>query len=134
MGRVKLQRKCLDIDECIEYQGLCRGNLHCTNTVGSYVCGCRNGFNTVGTDCIDIDECENQNQCPDKALCLNNEGNVTCQCFDGYQGDLCDDINECYLNQDNCDRNADCLNSGTVVTFNLLTVIHPLYYTTVVVR
>ena len=110
------QRSCQDFDECMEYQGLCQGNMRCKNTVGSYVCGCRSGFQTNGTDCIDINECENQNQCPDKALCVNTEGNATCQCFDGYQGDLCDDINECNLKQDNCDRNADCQNSGSVVT------------------
>ena len=119
LTRQRFQRSCQDFDECIEYQGLCQGNLHCTNTVGRYVCGCRSGFQAVGTDCIDINECENQNQCPDKALCVNTEGNVTCQCFEGYQGELCEDINECHSNQDNCDKNADCQNSGLVVTYNL---------------
>ena len=42
----------LDIDECKEYS-LCKGNLHCTNTVGSYICGCRHGFETIDTDCSD---------------------------------------------------------------------------------
>ena len=100
----------------MEYRGFCRGNLHCINTIGSYVCGCRSGFKTNGTECFDINECENQDQCPDKALCVNTQGNFTCQCFDGYEGDLCTDIDECSLKTENCHEKADCNNLGLVVT------------------
>ena len=115
LGRDRFQRKCQDIDECSEYRGFCKGNVHCTNTVGSYICGCRDGYRTGGfydTDCIDINECRNPDQCPKGALCVNTEGSFTCQCKDGYGGRLCKDINECSLNKAKCDRNAFCQNSG----------------------
>ena len=113
----RLQRYCQDIDECLNYRGLCKGNLHCTNTVGSYICGCRSGYETVGTGCIDIDECVSVGQCPEKSLCVNTQGNYTCQCFDGYEGDFCNDIDECSMKRDNCDNNANCSNTGVDTNF-----------------
>ena len=37
----------------------------------------------------DIDECMESNGtlCHDLALCVNTEGNYTCECLDGYLGD-----------------------------------------------
>ena len=110
----KLQRYCQDIDECKNYPGLCKGYLHCTNTVGSYVCGCREGYETVGTECIDINECSNSDICPEKSVCVNTGGSFICQCYEGYEGNLCIDIDEC-SNDSDCDINADCLNSGSCV-------------------
>ena len=43
--------KCIDVDECTEFPHLCRGNIHCSNTVGSYSCGCWRGFELFGTNC-----------------------------------------------------------------------------------
>ena len=120
----KLQRYCEDIDECVNYPGLCRGYLHCTNTVGSYICGCRSGYETIGLKCIDINECANRGQCPEKSLCVNTQGNYTCQCYDGYEGALCFDVNECSINGNNCDINADCENLGfSIGKFYLLSDI-----------
>src|SRR5690606_6154015 len=46
------------------------------------------------------------------AVCTNND---TCECAPGYSGDpntgTCDDIDECTLGTDQCDANADCLNT-----------------------
>ena len=111
----KLRRHCQDIDECMNYRGLCKGNLHCTNTVGSYICGCRGGYETIATNCIDIDECQNWDPCPEMASCINTQGNFTCQCYEGYQGDLCADKDECLTDRNDCDSNADCTNSGMSV-------------------
>ena len=36
---------CVDIDEC-ERKKACVGKLHCTNSIGSYSCGCSDGFKT----------------------------------------------------------------------------------------
>ena len=62
---------CIDIDECEKFPGLCRGNVHCTNTVGTYTCGCRYGFEKVESGCIDIDECTIPGLCPAEASCQN---------------------------------------------------------------
>ena len=42
-----------DIDECFRQIDLCEQN--CTNTPGSYVCGCDTGYNESGFNCIGKD-------------------------------------------------------------------------------
>ena len=90
-------------------RGPCQGNVHCTNTIGSYTCGCRHGYETVGNDCLDIDECTNKQICPGNSDCQNTAGKYTCQCHNGFKGSLCTDIDECSLGS--CSPNATCLNS-----------------------
>ena len=48
-GFTWIKPKCIDIDECESYRAPCQGNLHCTNTVGTYICGCRQGYETIKT-------------------------------------------------------------------------------------
>ena len=60
--------------------------------------------------CVDIDECDSK-ICPENASCVNSEGGYKCLCFNGYEGDLCTDIDECSKNTTMCDKNADCLNT-----------------------
>ena len=38
-----------DIDECIS--SLCHTNAMCKNTIGSYICKCKEGFTGDGTNC-----------------------------------------------------------------------------------
>ena len=82
-------QNCKDVDECASHIEYC-GSLHCTNTVGSFVCGCRDGFEMVKSDgrrvCLDINECARRNICPDKSDCINTDGSFTCQCDIGYEG------------------------------------------------
>ena len=56
----ELQRKCIDIDECNEFD--CGFNNTCTNTLGSYRCECNAGYcnNNEWEACKDIDECSNE--------------------------------------------------------------------------
>ena len=114
MRKFASTQECEDIDECKEYKGICKGkgwgNLHCTNLVGSYVCACWEGYVTVGTDCNDIDECENPSICPENAICQNIAGNFTCQCNTGFEGDLCTDTDECST-ENNCHEHATCSNT-----------------------
>ena len=115
-----MKPKCIDIDECQKYENPCEGKLHCTNTVGSFVCGCRYGYETVVISdwkalktiptCVDIDECSMSGVCPENSNCQNTAGNYTCQCDTGFQGNLCQDINECLL-ASSCDVNAICSNT-----------------------
>ena len=89
------------------------------NTVGSYTCGCRSGYNyftKINWDlyinepyCVDIDECQNRGTCPKRSSCENTEGNYICHCDTGFEGDICEDIDECTRNS--CDANAACSNT-----------------------
>ena len=95
--------------------------MHCMNTVGTYRCECRSGFESKNREefgkrdekyCSDVDECSNRNACPEKALCQNTPGSYTCKCITGYDGQLCLDVDECSGNQTNCDVNAVCVNTS----------------------
>ena len=120
MGFTLTRQRCTDMDECIEVPGLCQGKLHCTNTHGSYDCGCWDGYETIVTedwdlmmripDCADINECDNQGVCPENSACQNTAGNFTCQCNDGHEGHLCADIDECSKSS-SCHTNATCINT-----------------------
>ena len=49
--------KCQDVDECSLNIKYC-GRMQCTNTIGTFSCGCRDGFLTERNQCFDINECE----------------------------------------------------------------------------
>lgn len=42
----------LDIDECSHAHGGCHGNADCQNTVGSFICSCKAGYNGDGFNCV----------------------------------------------------------------------------------
>ncbi|XP_072018653.1 uncharacterized protein [Amphiura filiformis] len=103
-----------DIDECQQLPRVCDTNADCTNTVGSYMCQCKDGFFGDGTTCEDTDECQQlPSVCDTNAKCINTFGSYTCQCKDGFSGDgtSCTDINECLQSPFMCDSNADCANT-----------------------
>ena len=100
----------MDIDECGAFRGPCQGDVHCTNTIGSYICRCLHGYETLRTDCLDIDECTNHRICPENSDCQNTPGSYTCQCHVGFEGNLCKDIDECGF-VESCGANATCSNS-----------------------
>ena len=57
------------------------------NTVASYTCKCKNGFNDIGGSCVDFNECLAENHdCYENATCLNNVGSYKCQCGIGSYG------------------------------------------------
>ena len=119
-GFLVVRGECIDFDECKKHNGFCDDKLHCINSVGSYKCGCRDGYQTkteVNWEllineayCVDTDECGNSGTCPRKSMCENTEGSYICQCHSGFGGDLCEDINECNKTS-TCDPNAACLNT-----------------------
>ena len=93
--------ECTDIDECNMGIKFCR-QLQCENTVGTYTCGCRDGFKTLVKNneyaCVDENECRNRNVCPINADCKNFPGGFSCNCKNGFEGDFCSDIDECSTN------------------------------------
>ncbi|XP_067684045.1 uncharacterized protein [Haliotis asinina] len=83
-----------DIDECTEINSLCQHGGSCTNTLGSFLCSCMEGF--TGTRCENI-----INQCA-LAPCLNGgtcDGNETafnCACSVEWTGETCaEGVNVC---------------------------------------
>ena len=110
----------MDVDECERNRGPCRGNVHCTNTVGSFTCACWYGYETVEISdweslkrvpsCLDINECTNKGSCPKNSECQNTSGGFICQCHAGFEGSLCTDINECAL-IGSCHADAVCTNT-----------------------
>ena len=102
------------MDECDMGIRFCR-KLQCENTIGTYTCGCRQGYEKVvsGNEyaCVDIDECKNKRTCPINAACENRNGDYSCTCEPGFEGEFCLDVDECSTNKTSCDVNANCVNT-----------------------
>ncbi|KAM6329397.1 sushi domain-containing protein 1 isoform 3-T12 [Alca torda] len=87
---------CQDKDECqIGASKICGNHTLCHNTHGSFYCVCIDGYRASnnnktfipndGTNCTDIDECEESGLCGHNARCVNTEGSYRCYCNDGYK-------------------------------------------------
>ncbi|XP_035668270.1 kielin/chordin-like protein isoform X5 [Branchiostoma floridae] len=109
----------IDIDECgsigLESTSLCDHN--CVNTLGSYYCTCRTGYQlrNDSSSCKDIDEClVGMDECHPTANCTNTVGSYTCSCNVGHVGDgrVCLDIDECDSGTADCDPAATCTNTA----------------------
>ncbi|MEJ1270834.1 epidermal growth factor [Cricetulus griseus] len=72
-----------DIDECALGSASCpTTSSECINTEGGYVCRCSEGYEGDGTDCFDIDECQQgMHSCGENANCTNTEGGYNCTCL-----------------------------------------------------
>ena len=44
----------IDVDECVQNSTLCNINANCTNTDGSYMCQCQDGYEGDGINCTGI--------------------------------------------------------------------------------
>ncbi|XP_033124327.1 uncharacterized protein LOC117122739 [Anneissia japonica] len=110
---------CDDINEC-DGPPTCSSNAKCSNTLGSYTCACFEGFRGDGSQCTDIDECEeNIHDCDINAECANTNGSFSCVCNTGYEGNgtTCSDINECDTNSTTHDCDAVAICSNVVGSF-----------------
>uniref|UniRef100_A0A0K0E8S4 Neurogenic locus Notch protein n=1 Tax=Strongyloides stercoralis TaxID=6248 RepID=A0A0K0E8S4_STRER len=91
-----------DINECSDIKNSCINGV-CENLKGGYRCECKNGY--IGKKCNHLDPCLKKNFNSTNDLCINGNcinshvisyDNGTeivtydCQCFDGFEGLLCD--------------------------------------------
>ncbi|CAF3464123.1 unnamed protein product [Rotaria sp. Silwood1] len=99
---------CEDINEC-KNSKTCGEHQRCNNTIGSYICFCENGYETItsanGIICQDKNECIDDHICSN-GYCINTNGSFECICNPGFRHDVfnslhCEDINEC-LSSHNC--------------------------------
>merc|ERR1712150_33247 len=69
--------RCINEDECSMSNGGCAQT--CTDSDGSYTCGCRTGFQLSGDQhsCDDIDECL-ATPCAEGRTCVNTFGSFVC--------------------------------------------------------
>lgn len=74
-----------DINECDDVPGLCKHG-HCTNTFGSFICSCRDGFRLDNATmmCVDVDECRERPGLCGVGACENTAGSYRCICPDGF--------------------------------------------------
>lgn len=98
---------CQDINEC--WKGTSGCQQTCTNTVGSFVCSCYNGYQLGinGKSCEDVDECvEGTAKCKD--YCVNTVGSYSCTCGEGFSlaADQisCLDVDECFEMNGGCEQ------------------------------
>ncbi|CAK9811589.1 Protein kinase C-binding protein NELL1 [Anthophora plagiata] len=81
----------LDLDECASDLHRCHQSSTCFNMPGWYYCRCKPGYrsalhdSTQGTQCLDIDECNDQtierrHTCHPSAKCVNTKGGYECVC------------------------------------------------------
>ncbi|KAI8434520.1 hypothetical protein MSG28_012522 [Choristoneura fumiferana] len=95
-----------DIDECSQHPALCEHGT-CTNTFGSFVCTCGEGWQLAPGDikCEDVDECAVPDVCG-PGVCRNMPGSYVCLCPEGYvampNGKECVDVRQrqCYMDWD----------------------------------
>ncbi|XP_065361429.1 fibrillin-2 isoform X2 [Calliphora vicina] len=74
--------KCEDINEC-SLPGVCQ--YDCRNTNGSYECLCPSGYRLEnGRECVDVNECLENNEACVGGVCINHNGGFECKCSLGY--------------------------------------------------
>nr|XP_035977281.1 signal peptide, CUB and EGF-like domain-containing protein 2 isoform X3 [Halichoerus grypus] len=95
-----------DVDECAQGLDDCHTNALCQNTLTSYKCSCKPGYQGEGRQCEDIDECENELNGGCVHDCLNIPGNYRCTCFDGFK--LAHDGHNCLEGLSCMNQNHGC--------------------------
>ncbi|KAB1259559.1 Adhesion G protein-coupled receptor E2 [Camelus dromedarius] len=125
--RNESENMCQDINECGPPLTVsCGQSADCKNTEGSYYCMCIPGYALVSgaptfrneseNMCQDVDECQWKPRiCKGRSICINTEGNYTCQCPPGLElnpegPEPCKDVNECALGRNPCHNSTHCLN------------------------
>lgn len=92
--------------------------MTCHNTLGSFYCGCFDGFRLAddGKSCEDVNECLLRNgHGPCQNTCLNTLGSYRCECSGlpgtrlGRDNHSCEDVDECLTKKAGCSHS--CINT-----------------------
>ena len=105
-----------DIDECSIGADNCGVTAQCVNTLGSFDCVCRAGYEQDGRNCRGIYSSLNMqcNGLQGILVCTYNEEQYYvqhCQLYTFLLSVRSADINECSRGTDNCNANANCINT-----------------------
>ncbi|CAC5408148.1 unnamed protein product [Mytilus coruscus] len=113
-GRLSPYVACLDVDECndtIVSSSKCLTTQDCHNTIGSYMCTCKDGYEgpVNSPTCSNIDECASNNGIvPCDQTCKDLEPGYTCGCNDGFVLYTAEGFNNISLaDGENGQRNGD---------------------------
>ena len=62
-------------------------------------------------ECLDVDECKENDQLCSGGKCINSDGSYHCQCPAGFRdnGGRCVDVDECEIQNGNCQK--FCINT-----------------------
>ena len=93
-----------DINECEEMENMCK-NGRCSNTFGSFMCTCEDGFELDSSHmmCVDVNECKQNPSICGTGNCVNLAGSYECDCPPDYMvsqdGRECIDMRKerCYM-------------------------------------
>ncbi|XP_029053542.2 cartilage oligomeric matrix protein isoform X1 [Osmia bicornis bicornis] len=108
----------------------CYAEVECESVIYPpyYRCGsCPNGYIGNGSTCLDLNECEVAQPCHPGVRCINLRPGFRCEpCPPGFTGSaiegvgldiarsrkqVCHDINECEINNGNCNPYMECINT-----------------------
>ena len=70
--------------------------LHAENEISDYNCN-KEGYRTNGTECVNINECEEGSHTCNDDDCIDNEGSFDCSCEEGllWDGIECVELKKC---------------------------------------
>ncbi|XP_021360135.1 CUB and sushi domain-containing protein 1-like [Mizuhopecten yessoensis] len=105
---------CVDIDECKDVPSKCSAFEDCDNTIGGFMCYCKDGYfrNSSTSLCQDILECSvNKGGCSN--TCNEESPGYSCSCPSGY--DLFTESNQ---NNISLPRSESGLRQGDIFYFN----------------
>ncbi|XP_008274757.1 fibrillin-1 [Stegastes partitus] len=112
LGVVYDEGTCVSEDTCLNASKNCHPQAKCNLYQGSFYCQCADGYEGNGTDCWDVDECDESQGlvCPASSYCFNTNGSYTCSCWEGFQdnGTQCQNIDECVTGNFTCPDNSTC--------------------------
>ena len=102
-------------DPCAVENNPCEHGVCHPNPDKSYQCLCEPGYKQTqdGTECVDINECDDDICSGNTSKCTNTDGSYTCECGEGYvkNEDVCEDVDECLSNPCSSIANSVCENA-----------------------